>query len=128
MAQQSKQQQSKRGPAKPDRWFTPAKPDFIKLEVGEVLTGVYLGRKPSQYGPTYRFQNGEKVQVLSGNRVSLDNLMDQVDAANMKGHLLTVERMTNQESNAGRTVNQYRVGHISEGCPGCSNNVPSSFK
>lgn len=125
MAQQSKQQQ-KRGSGKPDRWFTPAKPDFIKLEVGEVLTGVYLGRKPSQYGPTYRFQNGEKVQVLSGNRVSLDNLMDQVDAANMKGHLLTVERTANDESNAGRKVNQYRVGHIPEGCPGCSNSMQRS--
>jgi hypothetical protein len=98
------------------------------LEVGEVLTGVYLGRKPSQYGPTYRFQNGDKVQVLSGNRVSLDNLMDQVDAANLKGHLLTVERMGNDESNSGRKVNQYRVGHISQGCPGCGQNIPAGFK
>lgn len=119
---------NKRGAGKPDRWFTPAKPDFVKLEVGETLTGVYLGRKPSNYGPTYRFQNGEKVQVLSGNRVSLDNLMDQVDAANMKGHLLTVERLNNEESTAGRKVNTYRVGHIPEACPGCGSNIPSGFK
>jgi hypothetical protein len=125
---QAKKSNKKPQAGTPDKWFTPAKPDFIKLEVGEVLTGVYLGRKPSQYGPTYRFQNGDKVQVLSGNRVSLDNLMDQVDAANLKGHLLTVERMGNDESNSGRKVNQYRVGHISQGCPGCGQNIPAGFK
>jgi hypothetical protein len=117
-----------KAPAKPDKWFTPRKPDFIKLEVGETITGVYLGRKSSTFGPTYRFKNGEKIEILSGNRVALDNIMDEVDAGNMRGHLLTVERLNNEESNSGRNVNQYRVGHISQGCPACGNQIPDGFK
>jgi hypothetical protein len=123
-------QQSRKQPGKVDKWFTPSKPEFVKLVVGETVTGVYLGTRPSQYGPTYRFQNGDKVQVVSGNRAALDNLMDQVNAANMKNHLMTVERLPDDESASGRKVNQYRIGHISEGCPGCNpgQNIPAGFK
>lgn len=104
---------------KPDRWFEPAKPEFIKLEVGETIEGIYIGRQSSQFGPVYRFQNGQKMLALSGNRVSIDGIMDQVEAANMKGHFLVVERRNNEQSQRGRTVHQYRVGHIPDGCPQC---------
>jgi len=105
---------------KPDRWFIPQKPEFLKLVIGESITGVYLGQQQSQYGPNYRFQIDGKVKAINGNRVQIDSLMEQVEASGMKGHLLTVERTDDDESSKGRKVHQYRIGHIPAGCPQCS--------
>ena len=106
--------------AKPDRWFTPQKPEYLKLVIGESITGVYLGTQQSSYGPNYRFSTGEgKVVAINGNRVQIDQLMEQVEAANLKGHLLVIERIPDDTSTKGRTVHQYRIGHIPNGCPVC---------
>jgi hypothetical protein len=81
----------------------------------------------TQFGPGYRFKIGKEMKILSGNRAQLDALFDDLKMndedfpGGLTGHLLKVSRLRgNLKTKAGRTVGQYEIEHIFDGCPhGC---------
>ena len=96
-------------PEMPEGWNTAADErvdEFVKLEPGENIQGVYQGERAIGEGPTYIIKNREGVMGLNGGRVVLDRAMEKVPV----GALIYVYRGDDTEAKAsGRPVAQFTV-------------------
>lgn len=120
--------QRTQAPATNTRWHTPSKPNFIKLRAGARVSGVFMCKHTTQYGPAYKFRDDKgEIFSLGGNRAQLDQIFDELlgnpqgfIGDTIIGHYLIVERGQDTESHSGRKVAQYQIGHVLDKCPkGC---------
>jgi hypothetical protein len=118
----------KRQEAVNTKYFTPSKPNFVKLRQNESLEGIFLGVGHSQYGPCYKFRDEKgEIFTIGGNRAQIDQLFTELMGSpqgfvgdTIIGHMLVVERLADTESKSKRKVAVYRIGHVIDKCPkGC---------
>lgn len=108
------------------QWVEPGKPNFVSLKAGQFAGGIYLGPTTTRYGVSYRFAIGDEKYILSGNRVQLDRLMEDLQTSSIFpdrtpiGHYLRVERKEDVESASGHPVATFRIGHVTSLCPKCT--------
>jgi hypothetical protein len=108
--------------------FRHTKPIFVTLKEGESIAGVFLGIVGTQYGTCYKIKTAEGIRLLAGNRFQLDQIIDEMrfdseefPSGGLEGHCLEVKRLSESVGlEKGRTVAQYEVSHLIDGCPfGC---------
>lgn len=113
-----------RPPAAPkSKSYTHKKPNYVSLKEGEILEGIFITQQQGRFGSQYAFKVGQEIKVLSGNRFQLDAIFMEMqldgDAfpSGLAGHLLRVSRGQTVKIEGGKTVGQYSIEHIFEGCP-----------
>jgi hypothetical protein len=132
MVQPRRQSEAPKNPAQEQpagtKYFSPSKPNFVKLRQGESYEGIYLGMAHSQYGPVYKFKDDKgEIFSIGGNRAQIDQLFTELSASpqgfignDIVGHYLVVERLADTVSKSQRKVAVYRIGHVLSKCPkGC---------
>lgn len=102
--------------------------EFIKLEQGQNIEGIWFGTVKTRFGPAYRLVTKDGIQYLGGNRVQLDAIIEemQLDSEGfpdgIAGHLIQIRRLEGSAtSEKGYEVALYEIAHLVDDCPkGCS--------
>ena len=102
------------------QWRRPAPPAFVKLGVGEVLEGTYLGKVAGEFGNIYKFRRDDGETVALGGRTQLDSVMADLESTLPDGGIgsrVAIRRAKDAVSRGGRTVHQYEWAVVDDVVP-----------